>query len=94
MQLGNQFCYQSAIGRVLTYFIIGRVPIPYYHEKRRVIALYYFNLKMSRPLCIPKSKYTKKNPPIFVRSGLNLYIYFLGSGGDFWLLHKDIHIDN
>ena len=39
MQLGSKFCYESAIGRVLTYFIFMRPPIPF-RTKMDKFALY------------------------------------------------------
>ena len=49
LQLGDRFCYDSAIGRVVTYFLVFRMPIPYIND-RKEIAVY--NLALQRPLII------------------------------------------
>ena len=79
MQLGNSFCYQISIGRVVTYLTLRTVPIPYLPDSQD-IALYDVSTKKSRRITIPdiynnNSLEMKLN---FVQSGLDLYIYSKG----------------
>ena len=73
MQLGNRFCYETAIARVVTYLVLRRAPIAYI-DFHGGVNLYDFSLQRSSFIStyIPK----RFSGMTLAHSRLDLYVYF------------------
>ena len=59
MQLGNQFCYEAAVGRVITYFTLYRESIPFIALNEE---LYVYSFSMQTPSAIAIPSMEKISP--------------------------------
>ena len=93
MQLGNHFCYEAAVGRVVTYFTLRRAPIAYIFNSCK-LQVYSFSTHRSSQIRLP---FTNESWTTLVYSGQDLFVYSCGKGGPNdhrWLLCENIASGN
>ena len=69
MQLGDQFCYNSAVGRVVTFCTVNRAPILYIDNLKQISA-YYIREQKSEMVCNTGGQVLS-----FIQSRNNIFIY-------------------